>query len=310
MLYLLNKYKEKFRADLMVCHVNHMIREDADEDETYVKEICEKWGIPFFSKKIHVEKLAKVQKKGTEEVGRNVRYEFFNEIAVKEGANVIAIAHNMNDCAETVLLNLIRGTGVSGLKGITPFRITKVDCNVYYEYSDAVIPDYKTVKIIRPLINCKKSDIIDFCKVNNIEMRIDSTNSENIYRRNLIRNEIIPELETINPNIVETLSRTASIIKEQEDFINLETDKQLASQMDVDEQGHISLEVKRFNRLHGVIKANIIRNIFQILTHKKCNLSKKNIDDIISLSENNVGNKYFEVGNIKVFVKNSKLYFI
>lgn len=310
MLYLLNKYKEKFKADLMVCHVNHMIREDADEDEAYVKEICENWGIPFFSKKVHVEKLAKVQKKGTEEVGRNVRYEFFNETAVKEGANVIAIAHNMNDCAETVLLNLIRGTGVSGLKGITPFRITKVDCNVYYEYSDAVIPDYKTVKIIRPLINCKKSDIIDFCKVNNIEMRIDSTNSENIYRRNIIRNKIIPELEEINPNIVETLARTASIIREQDDFIIQETDKQLASQIDVDDKGRISLEIKRFNSLHIVIKENLIRNIFEILTHKKCGLSKQNIADIITLGQNNVGNKYLEINNIKITVKNSKLYFI
>ncbi len=287
-----------------------MIREDADADEAYVKEVGEKWGIPFFIKKVHVEKMAKLQKKGTEEVGRNVRYEFFYDTAIKEGANVVAVAHNMNDCAETVLLNLIRGTGISGLKGITPYRNTKVDCNIYYEYSDAVIPDYKTIRIIRPLINCKKADIIDFCNANDIEMRIDSTNSENIYRRNVIRNEIIPKLEEINPNIVETLSRTASIIREQDDFVIQETDKQLASQMDVDEKGRISLEVKRFNRLHSVIKANLIRNIFEILTHKKCNLSKKNIDDIITLSKNNVGNKYLQIGDIKVFIKNSNLYFI
>ena len=140
-------------------------------------------------------------------------------------------------------------------------------------------------------------------------MRIDSTNSESIYRRNIIRNEVIPKLEEINPNIVETLARTASIIKEQDDFVIQETDKKLASQIDVDDRGRISLEVKRFNQLHIVIKENLIRNIFEILTHKKCGLSKQNIADIITLSQNNVGNKYMEISGIKIEVKNSKLYF-
>ena len=96
-------------------------------------------------------------------------------------------------------------------------------------------------------------------------MKIDSKNSKNIYRRNVIRNEIIPKLEEINPNIVETLARTAYIIRDQDDFVTEEIDKQLASQIDVDDKGRISVEVKRFNQLHIVIKENLIRNIFWFL---------------------------------------------
>ena len=158
LLYLLNKYKEKFKIKLYVCHINHKIRKDSTIDEQYVENMCSKMNVPFYKKRVQVEQIAKENKIGTEEAGRIIRYEFFREIAKKENANKIAIAHNMNDNAETMLLNLIRGTGLSGLEGITP----------------------KENNIIRPLINSKKTDINNFCKENNIEYKIDSTNKQNI----------------------------------------------------------------------------------------------------------------------------------
>ena len=110
--------KEKLEIEIVVAHVNHMIRKEADEEAQYVKQYCEEHEIPFYVKRVDVIKMAKQQKLGTEAMGRKIRYEFFEEVAQKIGANKIATAHNANDNAETVLMNIMRGSGTSGLKGI------------------------------------------------------------------------------------------------------------------------------------------------------------------------------------------------
>ena len=110
--------KEKLDIEIVVAHVNHMIRKEAEEETDYVKKYCKEHVIPCFIKKVNVLELAKEQKLGTEEIGRKIRYEFFIEVAEQIGANKIATAHNANDNAETVFMNILRGSGISGLKGI------------------------------------------------------------------------------------------------------------------------------------------------------------------------------------------------
>ena len=145
------------KIDFQICvaHVNHMIREEAKEDEKYVKNYCEKNGIEFYSKSIDVQKIANNKKIGTEEAGRNARYEFFDEILEKENANKIAIAHNKNDKIETIIMNMLRGSGISGLKGIEPKRENKY---------------------IRPLIETERTSIEEYCEEKNLRPRIDKTN--------------------------------------------------------------------------------------------------------------------------------------
>ena len=205
LLDILNKIKNKNcqlnpePMAIFVAHVNHMIRKEACEDEAFVRDYCEKNGIEFFSKSIDVEKFANNNKMGTEEAGRFVRYEFFDEVAKKVGANKIAIAHNKNDSAETIIMNILRGTGVSGLKGIEPI---------------------KNNKYIRPLINCKREEIENYCEKNSLNPRIDKTNFENVYTRNKVRNIVIPYIKKeFNSNIVETITRLSELVKEDDDFI-------------------------------------------------------------------------------------------
>ena len=256
LLTLLNKYKSKFNYEIIVAHVNHLIRKDSTDDEQFVENYCKKNGIKFYCKRVNVQEIAKQQKKGEEEVGRNERYKFFDEICEKENANKIAIAHNMNDNAETMLLNLIRGTGLNGLEGIQPSQYNN--------------------RFIRPLINCNRNEIEDFCKENNLEPRIDSTNKENIYKRNIIRNKLIPFLKELNPNIIETL--------------NL-----------------VEIDLKDFNKMPIAMRKAIIQLSIDKLNGNIRNISKKNIDDIIKLAENNIGNKYIIYKNIKAEVKKGKL---
>ena len=203
LLVCLNKYKDYLGIRIICAHINHLIRKDSTEDEQFVENICKNVGVKCYVKRAEVEKIAKKQKKGTEEIGRQIRYDFFDEVAKKENANKIAIAHNMNDNAETMLLNIIRGSGLIGLEGIQA-----------KEYG----------KYIRPLINCKREEIEEYCAKNNLQPRIDSTNKENIYRRNIIRNKLLPQLQELNPNIVESLSNLSKIIKVQNMHIKNEVE--------------------------------------------------------------------------------------
>ena len=105
---LRNDSKAKLNFDIVVAHINHMIRAEAGEDEEFVREFCKKINVPFYSKSIDVQKIANTNKIGTEEAGRNARYEFFKEIAYKTNSNKIAIAHNKNDKVETIIMNMLR----------------------------------------------------------------------------------------------------------------------------------------------------------------------------------------------------------
>lgn len=288
LLNCLNKYKKELRCEIIVAHINHLIRKDSTDDEQYVENLCNQMGVKCFAKRAEIEKLAQKQKKSTEEMGRIVRYNFFDEVAKTEGANKISIAHNMNDNAETMLLNLIRGTGLAGLEGIQPMQ-------------------YK--KYIRPLINCERKDIEEYCEKNKLEPRIDSTNSENIYTRNKIRNTIIPKIEELNPNIVETLSRTSIIVTENNEFIEAETER-LFKQIAKVESGLIKIDIKQFNNLSNILKRNTIIKTINTIQGNNKNINKSNIDDIIKLAENNIGNKKLNINKrVQAFIENGKLQF-
>ncbi|MCL2859329.1 MAG: tRNA lysidine(34) synthetase TilS [Oscillospiraceae bacterium] len=186
LLHILNEIKQDIGFDLLVAHVNYFLRKDSTEDAAYIEDFCKKNKITFFQKEINIEKFVKEEKIGIEEAARIVRYDFFEEIANKENVNKIAIAHNKNDVAETLIMNVLRGSGTNGLKSIQ-----KV-----------------SGKYIRPLIEVEREEIEEYCKKNKINPRIDSTNSDNTYTRNKIRNIVIPYIKKeFNPNIVDGLSR-------------------------------------------------------------------------------------------------------
>ena len=246
---------------IFVAHVNHMIRKEACEDEAFVRDYCEKNGIEFFSKSIDVEKFANNNKMGTEEAGRFVRYEFFDEVAKKVGANKIAIAHNKNDSAETIIMNILRGTGVSGLKGIEPI---------------------KNNKYIRPLINCKREVIENYCEKNSLNPRNDKTNFENVYTRNKVRNIVIPYIKKeFNSNIVETITRLSELVKEDDDFIQNIVKEKYNDLCLGEEEKEIILNLKKFNLEEKVIKSKILLYTITRLMGNTQGVYKIHIEDKI-----------------------------
>lgn len=289
MLNILNEIKEELNFEIYVAHINHMIREEAEDDEKYVQRYCEKNNIQFFSQRIDVKQVANNMKTGTEEAGRKIRYDFFEEVMQNVGANKIAIAHNKNDKVETIIMNLFRGSGISGLKGIEPIR---------------------EGKYIRPLIECERQEIEQYCEENNLNPRIDKTNFENDYTRNKIRNIIIPYIKKeFNPNIIETIDRLSQVAMEESDYIDRQTIKIYQNLLIESTQNQIVLKLKEFNEQEKVIKSRIILLATKQLMGSTQGIEKIHIEDIIKLCSNNIGNKFLTPNkNIKFLIKDKKLY--
>lgn len=338
---LQNTNLKKLNYEIIVAHVNHMIREEAIEDEKYVEEYCKKNNIEFYSKSIDIPKIVNTKKIGEEEAGRIARYEFFDELLEKTKANKIAIAHNKNDRVETVLMNELRGSGLSGLKGIEPRR----------------------GKYIRPLIEIEREEIEKYCEENKLEPRIDKTNFENIHTRNKLRNCLIPYIKKeFNPNIIETINRLSEIVTEQEKYIDeivrekykeinikerinnssIKKEEKNANEIDNTEKMPVKndkkseqeeernkeirensenkktefekciiLDLAKFNKQNKVIKSKLILYTITRLLNNAKGIEKVHIEDIIKLCNNNIGNKYLTPNkNIKILIKNKKIFFM
>jgi tRNA(Ile)-lysidine synthase len=290
MLDILKNLKEDLNFEIIVCHVNHLIREEAINDEEYVVNYCKKNNIKCYVKRIDVKTYANNKKQGTEEAGRNIRYEFFEQILKKESANKIAIAHNKNDKIETIIMNVLRGSGVSGLKGIEPIRENKY---------------------IRPLIEIDRAQIENYCKENNLEPRIDKTNFINDCTRNKIRNIVLPFIKKeFNPNIVETLDRLSMVISEEDKYLDKKTLEMFEKLKIKEEKGLIVLNLRDFNKQDIVIKTRLILYTIEKTIGNVQNIEKVNIDDIIKLCEKNVGNKYLMPNkSIKILVNKGQIFF-
>lgn len=294
LLHILNELKEELNLKIYVAHINHMIRKEADKETEYVKNFCKNIGVECFAQKIDVVKIAKEEKIGTEEAGRKIRYNFFEEVLKKTNSNKIATAHNNNDKVETIIMNILRGSGTAGLKGLDPIRENK---------------------FIKPLIETSREEIEEYCKENKLNPRIDKSNNENIYTRNKVRNIVIPYVKSeFNPNILKTINRLSEVATEENEYLNkvtLETFNKICVEVDTTDNSTITLDLKKFNNLELVIKRRLILYTINELLGTTEGIEKINIDDIIKLCSNNIGNKYLmPIKKIKILVKKGKIFFI
>ena len=195
MLTALLMLRERYSFTLEAAHVNHCLRgEQADSDERFVRDFCEKQGIKLHVLRADVAAEAKKNGEGLEEAGRRVRYAFFDSLG--EDA-VIATAHNLSDKVETFLFNFARGSALRGLCSIPAVR----------------------GRIIRPIIDCTKDEILRFCKENSIEFVTDATNSDIKYSRNRIRHTVIPQLKSVNPAFERSAGGCMELLAQDEELL-------------------------------------------------------------------------------------------
>ena len=286
--------KEKnINYTLHVAHINHMIRKEAGFDAELTRTLAKACEAEFHLLEVDVEKEAKRLKIGTEECGRNIRYEFFAQVLNRVKGTKIAVAHNAGDNAETIILNFIRGAGINGLSGM------EVKCN----------------NVIRPILNISKQDILEYLNKNSIAYAIDKTNLENDYTRNKIRNDLIHKIEQeYNPNIINAINRMAQINKLDYEIIqDAVTEKYKL--LNVKEQDcKIYVNTREFNKNSTAMKYQLIRKILTKLCGNIQGVEMIHIKDTCKLLEASITNKQYILGNkykvviekknIAVFVNN------
>ncbi len=205
LLYLLKRLQEDIPYRLSVVHVNHKVREDADQDAAYVEKLCEEMGIPCYLREVDMYGYAREHKLSPEEAGRILRYQIFQEVTDEQsgtGCGKIAVAHNANDRAETMLFHMFRGSGLEGMSSIRPVRD----------------------QVIRPVLCLTREEIENFLKEQNIACCQDSTNEEDTYARNRIRHHILPYAESaICMRAIPHMNDLADIVMETEDYLSRET---------------------------------------------------------------------------------------
>ncbi len=277
LLYALLSIQTEISFSLYIAHVNHGVRgREADEDEKFVEKISGKLGIPFYSKKIDMEGYAREHKLSSEDAGRRLRYKFFREVLLSINGGKIAVAHNKNDQAETLIMRFFRGTGLDGLKGM----------------------EYRNGDIIRPLLDISRNEIEDYILEKNINTRLDRTNLENIYNRNKIRLELIPYIvDNFNPNIVDTLWRTSRTMSNDSEFLEEFSKERYRELVKVENKNSIILCRQKFSREHIAIKQRIIRHSIYNLTGTLDGISEIHVRNVLELFERGDTGKSVDLPN-------------
>jgi tRNA(Ile)-lysidine synthase len=264
LLNLLLELREEWSFELFLGHFNHKLRHTADEDEQFVKRMAQKYSLPLFVGSKDVRSYARKKKLNIEEAGRELRYDFLKKTALKIGGAKIATGHTMTDQAETFMMRLMRGSGLRGLAGIFPLV---------------------EGTIIRPLIQVEHRDIEAYLKEKGIKCRIDESNLDRRFLRNRIRLDLIPYIqENFEPEIVSSLGRIASIIREEDrllEKIAQEKTKKAISK----KNNQISLEVKSLSSFPRAMARRVVRDFISELRGNLREISFEDVESVLSLKE-------------------------
>lgn len=282
LLDILYKLKSEFSKDyninysICVAHVNHMLRQESKDEKIYVENFCKERNIVFHYLEKDVKSESIEHRMGTEEYARKVRYDFFEEVRIKTNSNKIAVAHNLNDNVETILLNIIRGCGIKGL------------CGMQVIFGN----------IIRPLLDITKKELLDYCFSNNINPCFDKSNEQDIYMRNRVRLNLIPTIEKeYNTNFTNNIIRLRELAIIDEEFLNKFTVDVVDKAIEKSDESCIIFNYENILKQSDSIKQRSIREIIYRKMNNVEGIENIHIMDILKLLENNIPRKKYIIGN-------------
>ena len=263
LLYCLYEIRKSLDFNIIAAHVNHGVRgEEALADQLFTEDICHRLNIPYHTINVDMNKFGRDKGISAEEAGRELRYGFFRNLLRSSGGGKIAVAHNKNDQAETLLMRIMRGTGVDGLKGM----------------------EFKSGDIIRPILNVSRKEIEDYIKTNNIETVLDKTNLLPIYSRNKVRLELIPYIEkNFNPNIIESLWRLSQTSSLDVSFLELYCEEKFNLLVKEQKENCIIIDGIKFNVEQGCIKQRLLRMSIQKLIGDLQGFTEQHIASLLEL---------------------------
>jgi len=226
-------------GSIIVAHLNHQLRgKESDEDEAFVRELAGQLKLPVFIEKIAVAERARVEKQNLEATARRLRYEFLRKIAAQRGANIVFTAHTLDDQAETVLMRLIRGSGAEGLRGV--HQVAALN---------------EGVKLIRPMLEITRAEVIEHCEHRELAFRNDSSNFSADFTRNRIRLELLPMMETFNPRVKQSLARTSELFIRDADYLRIAADECLEKSREGSR-----LNINALRKTHAAIRGRVLRS--------------------------------------------------
>jgi len=271
LLYTLFNLKDELNFTLHIAHLDHKFRGvESATDACFVEEHARKLGLAFTIEAIDVASIIRLNKLSFEDGARKVRYEFYDRVAAEVAADKVALGHNADDQAETMLMRLFRGAGSRGLSGM---------------------PKVRDGKYIRPLLSSSRSEIDKFLSDSGLAPRQDSSNQKAIYLRNKVRLELLPLLEAeYNPNAKNVLCRTAEILQSESELLDKIAGENLSTCVITCHPSIIEINIANFNTRHLAIQRRILRHCIANVADSTCDVSFEHIESILHLSSNSKPN--------------------
>lgn len=279
LLHVLKTLRPELSCELHVAHLDHSFRgKQAEEEARWVEELAIQWGLPVTIAKKDVPSLAREKGLSPQEAGHLARYQFFSDLLTRLGAQKIALGHQADDQAETVLMHLFTGSGLEGLRGIVPLH----------------------GQIIRPLLYVTREEIEEYCRAHGLEPRRDPSNEKDIYLRNKIRNRLMPWLlENINPNLISTINKTAQILWAEEEYLENVTET-WAKEYLSHERDYEKLSLRRWDEIPLALQRRLIRHAYSFRGAVQ-GLNFQHVEDIRGLARHGqVGKLLHLPGNMIV----------
>lgn len=280
--------KNKYQITVGIAHLNHVLRKnEANKDEAFVRHFASQHDLPYHIRKRDVKSFAKAYRLSLEDAGRQLRYTLFNEVSDRYGYAKIATGHHKNDNAELVLMNLLRGAGPTGLSGI---------------------PAVRGKRIIRPLIEISKKQILSFLEDNHQAYVMDSSNRDNTFLRNRIRNYLIPFLQSeFNPEVTDALNRLSHILKQEDAYMKQTAHKAFKQCVSKWDAHSISFSTAALMNLDPAVFNRVIRMGLKKIKKNLRRISLTHIDDIYQFCMFSSQNGSLDLPNqIRVYKKNQQ----
>ena len=273
LLLALDSIKAKCSIELHVAHLNHGLRGiESDEDAVFVQDISKELALPVTVERVELDYYKSLNGMSLEEAAREVRYNFLYRVANMMNASAVILGHTANDQVETVMMNIIRGTSLTGLTGMSQIS------------SWRPIDTVKPIKVVRPILTFLKKHTLEYCAYKGIEPRLDSSNTDKHFTRNRIRSELLPNLRSYNPRFDSALLRLSTLSEQNHSYIMesaIKTKESITSIQD----GVTYVEKNQFLKLHPAMQTNILRLMYEEHAGSLKSLGSRHVQAMLNLSE-------------------------
>ena len=278
LIHILASLSETLGIKLHIAHLNHMLRgAESDDDAEYVSALAHELGIPATIERREVKAYQKEYRLSLEEAAREVRYAFFSEVAHSLGADTVAVGHTTDDQIETILMHLVRGTGLAGLRGMQPLSALRS-------------PGGVELKIVRPLLEVTREETEAYCAARGLSPRSDSSNLVPNQLRNKIRSQLVPLLREYNPDIDKALLRMASAADSDLAYIEKEVSR-VWGKVAREQPDGIAIDREGFLKLHPALRRHLVRSALQRLLGDLQDIESVHIESLLDALAKPAGKK-------------------